>query len=146
MKLYWCQKFCGICRISNGFKFFFQMEKTFFHILCTSKFFPIHWRVGKLRFLKSPWIHILLNSKESLTSTACLCERGEHNLWWSCQFSRKINVHIYITILYQFKSRKKWQIFPGVAPPPRSHPTVFGTSLACLPMHHFTRILSNMKK
>ena len=41
--------------------------------------------------------------------------------WLKCQFSRKRNVHTFITILCQFKWRKKQQNFPGVVSPAR-HP------------------------
>ena len=33
-------------------------------------------------------------------------ETGGSNLWLNCQFSRKRNVHIYITILWQIRCRK----------------------------------------
>ena len=57
--------------------------------------------------------------------------RGGANLWWNCQFSSKKNVHIYATILHQFKYWKycfqaysKWgkklQNFSGADPEARS--------------------------
>ena len=138
-----------MCKILNGFKilFFFPVGNTFFPILCNSEFFSIHWRVGKLTILKSPWLHILLNSEESFSgvlgffgdffglfwdfqeigifqiplisyfvkfwgeSFSMFAGKRGHNFWLNCQFSRKRNVHIYITILCQFKLTKKLQTF-----------------------------------
>ena len=56
-------------------------------------------------------------TKESLGHSVLVGERA----WLNCQFSRKRNVHTFITILCQFKWRKKQQNFPGVVSPAR-HP------------------------
>ena len=154
--------------------------KTYFFIICsTSEFFPIHWRVENLGFLKSLWFHIFRSSRPEVflvKGVLQICSKftGEHscqgvisiklqsnfieitlwhgcspvnlqhifrkpfskspsgwllldfvklwgesfrhsmfvaercqNFWLNCQFSRKINVHIYVTIFCQFKWRKK---------------------------------------
>ena len=41
----------------------------------TSKFFPIHYKVRKLGFLKSPWLHILSDWDDTLSDTLRFSER-----------------------------------------------------------------------
>ena len=76
--------------------------------------------------------------------TVGLKERWRHNLWLNLQFSRKRNVHIYITICVSLNEKKskiylRLRRFPDL-------PTVFGTSLTSLPMPRFTWILPHMQK
>ena len=75
-------------RFLSGVLNFFQFMKIgFLNIsLCyTSKFFPIHYIVGKLRFLKSLWFHILLNCEDSVPG-----KEGDP----ICQFLGKRNARI----------------------------------------------------
>ena len=89
-------------------------------------------------------LHLVKLWAESL-GTVCLQERVGHNLWLNYQFSRNRNVHIDITILCQFKSKKKLQNVSRVGSTPRP-PTVFGTNLTYLPMHRFAQILYSIQK
>ena len=54
--------------------------------------------------LKSHWFHILQG--QSFSHSIFVEERGRSNLWLNCHFSVKRNVHIYITIVFQFKCWK----------------------------------------
>ena len=66
----------------------------------TSKFFPVHCRVRKLGFLKSPWLHILSDWEDSFSGTLCFYKRGESNLWYNWQYLWRRNVHINIKKFY----------------------------------------------
>ena len=91
------QKFCGMCRIPNAFKI-----KLFFPICCTCEFFLFSLRVEKLGFLKSPSLipYFAELWGESFKHNFFVGQRGTHDLWLNCLFSRKRNVVCYITILF----------------------------------------------
>ena len=79
------------------FSMFLWLGFSVFSKNCTLKLFPIHYRVEKLRFLKSPWIKIY----RKVFQAWYVIERGWSYLRLNYQSSRKKNVHIYITILWQ---------------------------------------------
>ena len=86
--------------------FFFPMENIFFPNSLYFWIFPNSLKSKEIGIFEVALIPYFLKLwRESFRHSMFVGERG-HNLWLNCQFSRKINVHIYITILCQFKWRK----------------------------------------
>ena len=106
------------------------------------KFFTFQsWEIGIFKVLFISYFVRLW--WQSFRHSMFLEERRKLNLWLNCQISRKSNVHIQITISYQFKCWKYFfhdlfqnlQKFPGVAtpckPPTWNKPNLFISTWPC---------------
>ena len=83
--------------------FFPQWETYFFPIRCTSDFFPILQRVGKMGFFEVPLISYFVKLwGEFFKHSLFAGEKGTH---FMINVFKEKNVHIYITSLCKFKWR-----------------------------------------
>ena len=97
----------------NFFKFMKKMENWVFWIWAYFALpnFPNSLKSWEIGILKSPWFYILLDCEIVFQAQYdCRRKRGT-NLWLNCQFSRKRNVHIFITILCHFKCCKNLKLY-----------------------------------
>ena len=126
-----------MCRLPNGFNFFFAMKNIISPVLCTSSFFPNR----EIGIFEVPLISYFIKLwRDSLGHSMLVGERGTQFLIKLPVFKKR-NVHIYVTILCQFKKvGKNCKMFMGLCRLPDT-PTIFGTSLTCFPISCFAQIL-----
>ena len=118
--------------------YFFPIENIFSPNSLCLWIFPIHYRIEKLGFLKSPSLisYFVELQEESFRHSLFAGEIGVRNLWLNCQFSRKRNV-IHVTIL-----------FAGVilAPTPLNYiwnkPNLFANASLCSDSFQYAKIFS----
>ena len=90
-----------------------------------------------MRFLRSPWFHILLDCEDSLSDTVCLCNKQGPNLWLNCHFFYEREMIIFLQCLCNnFVSVSVLEILL---------PSLHGTTQTCWPTPCLARILLNLQ-